>query len=34
MGESWRKKKSAFVATQVTSKKAPTATANMMSDQK
>ncbi len=34
MGASWRKKKSAFVATQVTSRKPPAVTANMMSDQK
>ena len=34
IGDSWRKKKSAFVATQTTSRKAPAVTANMMSDQK
>ena len=34
IGASWRKKKSAFVATQVTSRKAPAVTANMMSEPK
>ena len=34
IGDSWRKKKSAFVATQATSRKVPVVTANMMSDQK
>jgi hypothetical protein len=34
MGDSWGKTKSAFVATQVTSRKPPAVTANMMSDQK
>jgi hypothetical protein len=34
IGASWRKKKSAFVATHVTSRKAPAVTANMMSEPK
>jgi hypothetical protein len=34
MGDSWRKTKSAFVATQTTSRKAATVTASIMGDQK
>ena len=34
IGDSWRKTKSAFVATQTTSRKAAAVTANTMSDQK
>ena len=34
IGDSWRKTKSAFVATQTTSRKAPAVTASIMSDQK
>ena len=34
IGDSWRKTKSALVASQVTSRKAPAVTANTMSDQK
>jgi hypothetical protein len=34
IGASWRKKKSAFVAPHVTSRKVPAVTVNIMSDQK
>ena len=34
IGDSWRKKKSPFVATQVTSRNAPAVTASMISDPK
>ena len=34
IGDSWRKTKSAFVATQTTSRKAAAVTASIMSDQK
>ena len=34
VGDSWRRKRTAFVAPQVTSRKPPAVTANMISDQK